>query len=341
MSFSSQAGLVSFETQATPGVFPADFATVSESMKLRSGALGPNRDLLITDPEIGGGRDVSDAYLGAVHWSGDYEFYVRLDSLITLLKAGLGSSTTSTTTGVSTHTFTPLDSATLPSIAIEEDIGGATTNPTLECYQYTDAVVNTLHFESEANGYFMGTAGIIAKKQIAGATPIVAPTIDGSFLIVGTNISVTYNAVTLPARSFGFDLTNNVADDDTRLGSFYLGDLTAKRRELTGTVHIRPQDSALWRQAVYGTSGATQAGGLTTKNQLVITATTYEDIPSGTPPTKASMTITIPKVILQPFGLTQSGDDIIENDVTWQAVRPAAGTPLCTVVVKTGKATIA
>lgn len=336
MGFSSQSGQVLFATQASQGVFPASFATQATAMKLRSGSLGPNRDLLVTDPEIGGGRDVSDAYLGAASWSGDYEFYVRLESLPTLLRAVLGTAAAPVTaTGVTTHTITPSDSATLPYLGIEEKIGSG-----LETYQYVDAVVNTLHLEAEANGFLMGTAGLIARQQTAGATPTGAPVWDNSPLIVGTNITLTYNAVSLPAKSFAMDIANNFEDDDFRLGSFYLGDLTAKGREVTGSFAIRPQDSAFWRQAVYGVPAATAPGGLTTKNQLVITCTTYEDIVGGTPATKNSIAITIPKVALEPYALEPSGDDVIENDISWRALRPEAATPICTVVVKSAKATI-
>ncbi len=305
-------------------------------MKLRSGSLGPNRELLVTDPEIGGGRDTVDAYLGAVSWSGDYDFYGRLEAMTTLLKACLGTSTSAVTTGVATHTLTPSDSATLPYLAIEERIGSG-----LETYQYTDAVVNTFHLEAEANGYLMSTAGIIAKQQVAGATPTAAPLYDNSPLVVGTNITVTYNGVTLPGKSFGLDITNNFEDDDFRLGSFFIGDLTAKAREISGSVAIRPNDSALWRQAVYGTAAATTPGGLATKQQMVITCTTYEDVVGGTPATKSSISITLPKVILEPYSFEPSGDDVIENDISWRAVRPASATPVATIVVKSAAATIA
>ena len=336
MGFSSQAGQLLLRTQAAQGTFPADFASAHTAMKLRSGGLGPNRDLLITDPEIGGGRDTVDAYLGAVSWSGDYEFYVRFESLPTLLKAVLGASSSATATGVSTHTITPLDSATLPFVGIEEKIGSG-----LETYQYTDAVCNTFHLEAEANGYLMGTAGIIAKTQVAGATPTAAPSWDNSPMVVGTNISLTYNAVTLPAKSFSLDVNNNFEDDDFRLGSFFIGDLTAKGREVSGSFTMRPQDSSFWRQAVYGQSALTTPGGLTTKQQLVITCTTYEDIAGSTPLTKYSVQITIPKVAFEPFAFEPSGDDVIESDVSWRALRPAAATPLCTVVVKNNKTAIA
>lgn len=335
MGFSSQAGQVLFRKQSVQGTFPADFVAQHVAMKLRSGALGPNRDLLITDPEIGGGRDTVDAYLGAASWSGDYEFYVRMESITSMLLGVLGSSATATTTGVSTHTITPLDSATLPYFGVEEKIGSG-----LETYQYTDAVVNTFHLEADANGYLMGTAGLIGARQVAGATPTAVPTWDNSFLTVGTNITLTYGGVTLPAKSFSVDITNNFEDDDFRLGSFYIGDLTAKSREVSGAFTIRPADSTLWRKAVYGGTALTAPGGLPNKQQLVITCTTYEDIVAGTPLTKSSLALTLPNVILEPYGFAPSGDDVIENDISWRAVRPVVATPIVTAVVKSAKATI-
>lgn len=337
MGFSSQAGQVVFRTQAVQGTYQADTATVGVSMKLRSGSLGPSRELLIPDPEIGGGRDVVDAYLGAVSWSGDYEFYTRTDGFLTLLKAALGITPAPTiVTGVSTFTSTPSDAASLPYLSIEETIGA-----NLETYQYTDCVVNTLHIEADANGYFMGTVGIIGAKQTAGNVRATVPVQDSTPMYVGTNITVTYNAVSLPAKNFSLDINNNFEDDDYRLGSFYIGDLTPKRREVTASFGIRESSSALWRTAVYGASAAVAPGGITNKQQLVITATTYEDIPAGTPATKYSMAITIPKFILSPYALEASGDDVIESDIDGQAVRPVLATPLMTVVTKSGLTSIA
>jgi Phage tail tube protein len=336
MGFSSQPGQVLLKTQATQGVLDPGLAASGVGVKLRSGSLSSNRELLIPDPEIGGGRDVVDAYLGAVSWGGDYEFYARMDAVATMLKACLGTAAAPVTaTGVTTHTITPSDT-TLPYLSIEESISNG-----LETYNYTDGVLNTFHLEADANGYLQGTAGIIAAKQVAGATRTPSPVWDDSPMVVGTNIQVTYNAVTLPAKSFSLDINNNFEDDDFRLGSFYIGDLTPKRREITASFGIRESSSALWRQATFGLPAATAPGGLTTKNQLVITMSTYETIPAGTPPTAYSLTITIPKFILTPYSLEASGDDIIESDIEGQAVRPVAATPIMTAVIKTGKATIA
>lgn len=339
MGFSSQAGRVLFRTQASQGVFPADFEAEHIAMKLRSGSLGPNRELLVTDPEIGGGRDTVDAYLGAVSWSGDYEFYARPNAITTLIAACLGESATALegTAGAWKHTLSPSDSATLPFLGIEEIIGGS-----MEKYHYTDAVVNTFHLEAEANGYLMGSAGLIAARQQAGITEVDPGDVtwDDGNLIVGTNITVTYNSVQLPAKSFSFDINNNFEDDDFRLGSFYLGDLTAKSREITGSFGIRPNNSDLWRKAVYGTTAATQPGGLTGKSPLVIDCVTYEDIPGSDPLIKSRIRSTWNNIVLEPYALEPSGDDIIENDISWRAVRPSPGTPVGIIEVFNGMETI-
>lgn len=334
--FSSQAGQVILRTQTVAGTYNADTGTAGVGIRLKGGSLGPNRELMIPDPEIGGGRDVPDANLGAVGWSGDYEFYARIDSFLTLAYAALGTKAFVTTTGVTTHTVTPSDAAQLPFLSIEERIAA-----NMETYNYTDAVVNSLHLEAEANGYLSGSAGIIAARQLAGATATPAPVWDTTPMFVGTNITVTYNAVTLPAKSFSLDINNNFEDDDFRLGSFFIGDLTPKRREITASFGIRESSSALWRQAVYGTSGATGPGGVVTKSQLVITITGYDDIPAGTPATKYSISITIPQFALTPYSLDVSGDDIIESDIEGQALRPVPATPILTLVGKTGKPAIA
>jgi hypothetical protein len=446
MGQSSQAGYVAFMTQAAPDTFPAGFNAGAIGMKLRSGGIGSNRELMIPDPEIGGGRDVPDAYLGGVSWGGDLEFYTRFNALLPLLNAAMGlkyvktpggtnhvttltltgaptggtftltysSQTTaalpynataaqiqaalealsnigegevdvnggpitsapvtitwmgtlvgvvtnptvtpsftggttptltptSSTTGAaytvaSTHTFIPSDNAQLPFLAIQERIGAS-----LETYNYTDAVVNTLHFEADADGYLMGTAGVIARKQQAGITgmPGIAAAFDNLPMVVGTNINITYNGVTLPAKSFSFDLNNNFEDDDYRLGSFYIGDLTPKRREVTLGVSIREQDSALWRTAVYGQSAATAPTGLSSKSPFVINMSTYEAIPGAGGSLKYTMKLTFPSAALTPYSLEASGDDVIESDLEFQVLRPNPARKLMYAEVITDLATVA
>lgn len=445
MGFSAQAGHFAVQTQSTPATFPVDFASNSIAMKTKTaGGLAANRELLIPDPEIGGGRDVVDAYLGAVTWSGDYEFYARFNGLMTMLYAALGEKlvttpggtaavhtltmtgaptggtftitwSTQTTagipynatasqvqsalealsnvapgdvfvtgpaggpwvltwggtklgataaptatsagltggtsptvgvavttagtayTGASVHTFLPSDASQLPFLAVEERFAAG-----LDVFHYTDCVVNTLHLEAEANGYLQGTIGMISKKQTAGNTPIDPnPLYDNLPMVVGTNIFVTYNGITLPAKSFSFDLTNNFEDDDFRLGSFYIGDLTPKRREVTIGVNIREADNALWRQATYGQSAATEATGLTDKKPMKLRMETYEAIPGANPSTlKYSLELNLPACAVAPYAFEGSGDDIVDSDLEFRALRPDPSKRLLVASVTTNKTNV-
>lgn len=445
MGQSSQAGYVAFRTQSVAGTFPADFNTAAIAMKLRSGGIGTNRELMIPDPEIGGGRDVPDAYLGAVSWSGDLEFYCRFNALLPLLNAALGlkyvkspggtnhvtlytltgaptggtftltysaqvtsaipynasagviqaalealsnigegevdvtgglnigttfsvtwygtlagvitnptvtgsftGGTTPTLTPTSTvtgaafvtgikHTIIPSDTAQLPFLGIQERIGAS-----LETYNYTDAVVNTFHLEADADGYLMGTAGVIARIQTAGITgmPGYLSAFDNLPMVVGTNITLTFNAVSLAAKSFSIDINNNFEDDDFRLGSFFIGDLTPKRREITMGVSIREADNTLWRTAAYGGSALTSPGGLSAKSPMVITMSTYEVIP-GESVLKYALKLTFPLAALKPYTLEASGDDIIESDLEFQALRVNPARKIMYAEVTTDTATVA
>src|SRR5436190_10346387 len=100
MGFSSQPGFVGFKTQATKGAYLNPGAASPNQgvyVRTRSGSLGGQRDLLIPDPEIGGNRDIPDAQLGPIKFSGDYDCYLRMESFAFFLKNCLGASTPSGT----------------------------------------------------------------------------------------------------------------------------------------------------------------------------------------------------------------------------------------------------
>lgn len=334
--FSSQAGAIVVGTQTAEGTPNTTLATSGIGLRLTSGGLTINRELLVTDPEIGGGRDTSDAYLGAYNVSGEYDAYVRFNMLSFFLYHALGTKATAAVAGdaatVKKHTLTPVDSGTLPMFTVYERISSG-----LERFLYTDCVVNTLHLESDANGLMTMTVGIIGKNASAGATNVDPTTVmDNTSLVVGTNISMTYGGVTIPGKSFSFDVNNNIEDDDYRMGQFTIGDVTAKSREVTASVRVRHVDASYMKQSTFGTAAATTAGGLTTKSQTVITCASYENVPTSTMNTKYGLVLTIPKALFNPFAFEPSGDDILESDLDMTAVRPSLASPIVTADVTNG-----
>lgn len=339
MGHSSQSGQVIFATQTAPKaeVSAADILANGLSVKIKSGSLAGNRDLLIADPEIGGGRDTSDAYLGTVGFSGDYDMYVRYRAIGLFLKNVLGivdTTTGSPATGANTHVITPTDGQT-PMMTVYEEISDG-----LERFIYSDVVVNSLSMECDANGFLSATAGLIGRLVTPGVAAIDGSGItDNTAMTVGTNIQVKYAGLSLPAKSFNINVTNNFEDDNFYLGSFFLGDLTAKAREVTASATLRHEDSKYMRQALYGTSTATQIGGITTKEPLIIEMASYEDIPGATG-TTYSLAIEFPKVVFEPFAFEPSGDDALESDVSMRAVRPNPVTPIMTATLVNDQAAL-
>lgn len=340
MGFSSQPGHVGFKTQASKGVY-ADPGAVAPNqgvfVRTRGGSLGGNRELMVPDPEIGGNRDVPDAQLGPIAYSGEYDAYLRMESLAFFLKGVLGTAA-APTGGVATgYTHALSGGDTIPWISTEEKVGNG-----FEVFNYTDGKINSFHMEADANGYLTGTVGMITLSQALDPTPtaIGAQRVDTSALLVGTSILVKWNGATLPAKSFSLDVNNNLEDDDFRLGSFFLGDLVEKRREITMGVTIRPNDSSLWKTAMWGGPAATVPGGQSFKDDAQIVISSYEDIPGATPGTKYTATFDVPQAIIAPFNVSPSGDDIIEHDIEIRAVRPDPTVNILTATVKTSFATL-
>lgn len=329
MGFPSQLGQVGFRTQASKGTYVDPGAAAPNNgtfVRLLSGALAGNRELLIPDPEIGGNRDIPDAYMGPIAFSGDYEFYPRTNGVMQLLKGALGAPVSTLVTDHTSHVFTPTDAVSLPWVSIEENIGGS-----YETFNYTDAVINTFHLEVDAEGYLRGSVGVIALTQTSGNTKTAAPVWDTTPLFVGSTVTVKWNGANLPAKSFSFDLNNNFEDNDFRLGSVFLGDLVPKRREFMMSVTIRPTDAALWKTATYGAPAATSAqAGAAFKDDVQIKIESYELI-TGANVEKYTIQIDIPKATIRPFPLNPSGDDVLEHDMEIVALRPVPATPILTI----------
>lgn len=344
MGFSSQSGQIGFKTQASKGTY-ADPGSAGVFMRTISGSIGTTRELISTDPEIGGTRDRAPSLFGPVSYAGEFEFYARMNSLATLLQGAFGtasSSSTGATRGddlVGEHTFTPKEQ--LPWLSVEEAIGDG-----LEVFNYTDAKVNAINFEVSPDGYLMGTAGLIAVDQTAGNTRTDLGAnpdlLDVLPQMVGTSVSISIDGLTsYCVRDFSFDFTNNIEDDVYCLGSTGLQDLTPKRRELDMSATIRPEDINLWREAVYGSASATAPiSGAAARVPVVFSVESYAALGTGTIE-KSSLEVTVPHCNIAPFAIEPSGDDVIEYEVSFEGVKPFSNVDLCTVVVQNDLAAVA
>lgn len=330
MGWGSQSGKFAIREQTAMGTTATDLEDKGVGVKIRSGSLAGNRELLVPDPEIGGGRDITDALLGPASYSGDLEFYARFQFLGTFLRGVLGESSSDVDgndSGIYEHVITPSDESQLPFYTVYEEISSG-----LERAEYTDVVFNTFNLEVDPDGYLEGTAGLIGIKQLLDVPEKDIDDIyDNSTMTVGTNVTVQYDGSNIKPKSFSLDINNNYEDDDFRLGQFTLEDLTPKGREVTSTMGLRHKDNKLMRQALNGDNSAVTPGGIVTKKPLKVTIDTYTEIPDSEENTNYKLEIEIPKVVFTPFSFEPSGDDILESDVEMQALRPEPGTPIMTV----------
>lgn len=337
MGYGSQSGNVAFRTQTGRGVLALDIEDKGIAVKIKGGSLAGKRELIIPDAEIGGGRDIPDALLGPVSYGGDFEFYTRFQSILTFLNAAMGTTVSSVATGVNTHVITPSDGAALPFLSVYEEVSSA-----LDTALYTDVVVNTFKLEMDPGGILSCTVGLIGVKQLLGVPVLdVSDIYDETSITVGTNATVKYDGTNIKPKSFSFELNNNFEDDDFRMGQYTLEDLTPKRREVKATMGIRHESNAIMRQALNGSNSAVSPGGITTKKPIIVEIVTFQDIPGSTPDTPFGLTIEIPQVIFEPFAFEPKGDDILENDVTMQALRPSLALPVVKMTLKNDKATFA
>lgn len=333
MGYSSQPGQLGFGIQTVRGTSVA----ATKFMRLRSGSLGGNRDLLIPDPEIGGNRDTQNAYLGPIFFSGDLDFYPRFQSLAIMLFGALGAKASTNVAGppvIGTHVITPAD--TLPWLTVEERLGTG-----LSSFKYTDAKVNTLHLEADANGYLMGTVGMLALSQLSGFTAQVTPPFDTTPMIVGNEIVVDLDGASFCVKNFSFDINNNIENDDFCMGSNVLHDAVEKHREVTMSFTYRPDNDDLWTAAMYGDPAATAPlAGPAYQGAFSITMTAFETIGAVVAGTPFSVVIEVPFASITPFKITPSGDDVIQVDMEVTAIRPTTATPLVTATVIDNIATV-
>ena len=333
----SQEGQFGIRTQAAKATYDDPGALDADTFyNILSGTLTPQREFIVSDPEVGGTRDDKGASLTTVVSTGDIESYGYLNALCVLAAGVLGVKAEGTVVDVSsyTHTLSQLDSGELPWLSIEEGVG-----QDFEEFNHTDARVNTLGLSAEPNGYLMMTAGLAAITTTTGNTRTDLSASPGSTnlvltpLLVGPEIVVTYDSVSVCAKSFSLDINNNMELDDFCLGAIDVDTFTPKRREVTSGLSIRPEDSALWREAVFGSSVATApiSGGVDI-NALNITMTSSTVVPGGSA-TPYSVVIDIPNAFVEPFEVSPSGDDVIETDFVIRALRPTPGTDLITIAV--------
>lgn len=331
-AYMSEEGYIGLGRQTGSGA--SNYKTPSSYMYVKSCDIGPESDLMIPDPEIGTGRDITEAYVGPVKYTGKIEFDLRPNAFGYLLLAATGAVTSSGIagqTGAYGHTFT-FQNNLIP-LSIEKKIGDG-----LENIGYIDSKVNSLHIECAAGEFVTGSADILALDEVSGKT-IQTTTFGTDPIFTYDGGSVVLEGSPISVKSLSFDINNNLVDDDFRIGSRKLQSSEEKRRELSASVDIVPTDYNTFRKTYYGSTSATTSSGTgvqdTYSGSLFAKFSTAKSVANGLTQ-KYEMEINIPKAIFRTAPLPVSGDEMIVETLE---MLPVKGTQdISTIVIRNGKA---
>ena len=327
MPYLSELGYIGFARQTASGthVQPSDF------MRVKSYNIMPEQELLVPDAEIGGDRDIPDAIQeGTLKYSGNADFYLRPNALGHLIRGVTGATTSSGITGAAYgHTFTFEDN--VEPYSLEARIGEG-----LEYISVTGAKFSKLHLElgqgelAQGNVEFIGIdggAGATPRTESYESTPIMSFAA-GTVIIDGGEYKV---------RSVSTDINNNLNEDDYRVGQRTLGTIKERRRDMTVSVELTPEDSTIFRKTYYGSASATTASGAQTVFQgpLFIRMQTPQLIPGTTVPYQLDINFT--KVAFRAAPFTTSGEELITQTLEVVPVKPEGGS-IGTIVLRNTKA---
>ena len=323
MSDTAQEGYLTVGVQSAKGTAAS---TMTTGVRVTAASLSGQTDNLLTDPEIGGGRDRESAgvTLGGFSVGGSLDAYARMDRLGFLL-LGLGFEEVATpvqdgSTGAYTHTFTP--AAAGPSWLTFESSWGRNR----AVRRLIDCIVNELSFSVSGNDWATYSASIVGITEEWRTSPVVPvfaspdPVADWKGSRVELDGLGTYRFTEM-----GLTVANNASDDEYVIGSRTLVDVTPGAREVSFTGTVRLDGSApaeltnLYRAAMYGSKTATAPGNLDpyhTSAKLTFgsgrTVGTSTDVRFG-------VEFELPDVVLNAFPLESSGADVIEASIEGNA----------------------
>ncbi len=307
----SQTGQIGFAVQALKGTYVAPaFYT-----KYSNDDIGLEGDPIIPSPEIGGGRDVTDAYPGAIKVTGGLEFDVRANflGLAMYLVSGADTPATIESGTVYSHPITPAN--TIPWFSAQKKVAD-----TYEVFNYTDLKMNSVTLSCEAAAQLVGQMDVRGITESGNATPGTAAYESGEVLM-WHSAEIKIDGTTICPKSVSAEFNNNLEDDDFRICPTYgrgLGDLPEKRRELNISVTIRPSDSDFYKKANYGEDGANAP---TKKIYTGTFWTKFESVNAISGAYLYSIILDIPKMFMKPFKIAPSGDDSIEHGLDMMAVK--------------------
>lgn len=312
-TYTAETGYVGLAIQTAQGAFrePTDY------MKVLSIEMNPDGEKLVPEVEIGSGSDVTEVHQGSYRINGDLESYIRPEAIGVLFYALLGKYTASGELnggqGNYLHNFTPIVSGSLPWVSVKKVI-----SDNIQTYNYRDNKVNSFNLELKAGEFANASFNLVGIADEIG-TPGVA-SFETAPLLVATKATINMGPAALSAKNLSFEYNNNLVDDDYRIGSRFLGDISERRRDLEVTLDVvLDTTSELYRKSFYGGAALTSAGFDVYADSLDIVMDSPTVI--GTSVTTYKILIQIKRCVFMSAPVPASGDDLVVIPLTLKPVK--------------------
>lgn len=351
MSVTGQVGHVAFAVQTafgTPNVTAGSYKPV----KITGDSLVAANNMLVSEGEIGTGRDVTQAVMGGFSAAGAINGNLTARSAAVMLRGALGTLTAVTATGsvAAYDSFTPAD--TLPVFTVEKRIGtSARTANELLVLQYQDTMINTLNISANSGALSTFSGGLLACGETSTTALVTEPitwpaTADDLLVFHGGRIGLkdTTNADTVTFdyttdldtsfQSMEVVINNNVqADEYTIRPSRFLRSLTEGIRSIEINCTIVFDDFHKYQKYTYGASASTSPGyalymgalEFTLANWQLATADAMTKLtPTGAPANPQGVDFVLPKLAFSGLPVALSSGRIAVS-TTARALKPATG----------------
>jgi len=306
-SFFGYAGIAEESTYGGGGS-PSEFLNV-----VSDGFSGDNNPIFLNTTR---GRDTHSAIAGEFSDDGSLDMPVTPEAIGLLLKAALGSvSTTVDTpeTGANTHDFSTDDK--LPSLAVELGLGN------VDAVQHTGVGVESLELE-HSSGERLSMSLDMPAKEPDGSVSASTPAYDAlrAFVFHDATFSLFGTDRTVDLRDLTISITNNLTQH-TR-GSRTPAKMSVGQREVTVEATLDFENMNVWEK-FWGSAGATGPEDELHEGALNAKWVSPENIASTT--TAYSLEFDMPRVVINSHDAQLNENDLIAENVELRALVGTGG----------------
>lgn len=316
-------------------------ATISY-LPATSVGLNMNQNAQTLPPEVGGDYFLRDSYKSSVSGGGDIAMVVRPNGIGNVFMALAGQDTVTPVSGQAgayTHVmspFTPSPGVDLPWYTLIKDVAKiqdvSATNALAE--QHLNAKLRSLRIDvpkssiaTAQSSWIATTPSTVTVASLGAEVQDSSPkfqTCQAAISLQQEGGSGNISASAVKVERFSFNYTNQLSEDESVVGSFYLEDVTLLQRAVQVEMDFVVRDTSLY-QAVYMNGGGIPGAWSPQiyRGSLVVTLNSTVNIGATTTPYQLQFTFPGLDFMMMPINL--SGADLVRATLSTQVTLGPSG----------------